>query len=353
MQQLDLDTGLARELAAFTERTGIQVELTSVDPKTALSSDPGEPDRRPDVMVFNRQDPRMGPRPRDRHRPVRRPRDPAIRLRRLLAQLRNVGQRSVARLPETGQFGRSRRRSTRRASCSTRKPSSRRPGTRYRIHGTSSSLSRIKSWRTGEPHGASASSRGDANGWPGTDFLESLVLRVGGVETYDAWTRGEIGFTSPAVMKAGRLADALVFKPGYVRGGTASISDEPLQDQLQHMLARDNVTGETQPRCWMYHQAEFLLTTVSAADQIGTDIDFFMLPPMDPSRPTPAIGTANFMSALNDRPEVREFMSFVASPEWGSEYMGRRARRGVLLPQPTLRPLELSATRATILALTT
>ena len=50
-----------------------------------------------------------------------------------------------------------------------------------------------------------------ATGWPGTDFLESLVLRVGGVETYDAWTRGEIGFTSPAVMKAGRLADDLVF----------------------------------------------------------------------------------------------------------------------------------------------
>jgi alpha-glucoside transport system substrate-binding protein len=45
---------------------------------------------------------------------------------------------------------------------------------------------------------------GAATGWPGTDFLESLVLRVGGVETYDAWTRGEIGFTSPAVSTAGK-----------------------------------------------------------------------------------------------------------------------------------------------------
>ena len=166
---------------------------------------------------------------------------------------------------------------------------------------------------------------GEASGWPGTDFLESLVLRVGGVETYDAWTRGEVGFTSPEVMKAGRLADALVSAPGYVRGGATSISDEPFRNQLQLMLARDSVTGETEPECWMFHQALFLLTTITAVDQVGTDVDFFVLPPVDPRRPNPAIGTATFMSALTDRPEVREFMAFVASPEWGSA-LGRRGR---------------------------
>ena len=42
-----------------------------------------------------------------------------------------------------------------------------------------------------------------------------------------------------------------------------------------------------------------------------------MLPPIDPSQPTPAIGDATFASALVDTPEVRAFMEFVASPEWG------------------------------------
>ena len=146
------------------------------------------------------------------------------------------------------------------------------------------------------------------------------MLRVGGVETYDAWTRGEIGFTSPAVMEAGRLADALVFEPGYVRGGAASISDESWNNQLNRMLARDSVTGETEPECWLYHQAGFMLQFVPAADQIGTDIDVFVLPPIDPSQPTPVIGTAGFVSALVDRPEVRAFMEFVASPEWGAQW---------------------------------
>ena len=64
------------------------------------------------------------------------------------------------------------------------------------------------------------------HGWPGTDFIESLVLRSGGVETYDAWTTGEIGFASPEVMAAGRLAHELIFGPGFVRGGAAGISEQ-------------------------------------------------------------------------------------------------------------------------------
>jgi alpha-glucoside transport system substrate-binding protein len=105
-----------------------------------------------------------------------------------------------------------------------------------------------------------------------------------------------------------------------VRGGAASISDETWNNQLNIMLARDSVTRETEPGCWMHHQAEFMLKMVPAADQVGTDVDFFVLPPIHPSQPTPVIGAASFVSALADRPEVRAFMEFTASPEWGSEH---------------------------------
>jgi alpha-glucoside transport system substrate-binding protein len=121
------------------------------------------------------------------------------------------------------------------------------------------------------------------------------------------------------VSEAARLADALVFAPGYVRGGASSISDESWSNQLSLMLARDSVTGETEPECWMHHQADFMLALVPAGDRIGTDVDFFVLPPIDPSQPAPVIGTASFVSALTDRPEVRALMEFIASPEWGSD----------------------------------
>ena len=75
--------------------------------------------------------------------------------------------------------------------------------------------------------------------------------------------------------------------------------------------------------------------------QVGTDIGFFVLPPTDPSRPTPAIGTATYMSALADRPEVREFIEFVASPEWGSAHWAASGVDAFYSCQPTVRPLEL------------
>jgi alpha-glucoside transport system substrate-binding protein len=63
-----------------------------------------------------------------------------------------------------------------------------------------------------------------------------------------------------------------------------------------------------------------MLNFVPPKAQIGTDIDFFVLPPVDPSQPTPVTGGAAFASALVDRPEVRAFMEFVASPEWGTHW---------------------------------
>ena len=49
---LSVDTGLARELAKFTERTGIRVVLTPVDPESRTELRTGEPDRRPDVVMY-------------------------------------------------------------------------------------------------------------------------------------------------------------------------------------------------------------------------------------------------------------------------------------------------------------
>ena len=332
-----LTTAMARELLAFTERTGIKIELAPLSPEDARASSPTEPDPRPDVMVFNEQIPEWT---HNRAIDIAQFVDPATLRSDFGDFLLSFGT------SDTGGGAPAGNQAVRAIPVALQPkglvfyPKAEFQKAGYQIPKTWDELLALSDQivADGRTPWCFGFESGDANGWPGTDFLESLVLRVGGVETYDAWTRGEIGFTSPAVMEAGRLADALVFKPGYVRGGTASISDEPWQNQLQHMLHRDNVTGETKPQCWLYHQAEFMLTTVPAADQIGTDVDFFMLPPMDTSRPTPTIGTANFMSALNDRPEVREFMSFVASPKWGSEYRAADVYEGFFSPNQRFDP---------------
>src|SRR5690606_9541964 len=37
-----------------------------------------------------------------------------------------------------------------------------------------------------------------ATGWPGTDWIEDLVLRQAGPETYDKWVNHEVMFSDPA-----------------------------------------------------------------------------------------------------------------------------------------------------------
>ena len=313
--------------------------LTPVDPETHPELRPGRTRPTPGCRDVPERDRGMGLRPGDGHRPVRRPRDPAIRLRRLLAQLRYVGHASAARLPETGQFGPFRRRSTRRASCSTRKPSSRRPGTRYRRHGTSSSRSPIESWRTGGRRGASPSRMAFASGWPGTDFLESLVLRVGGVEIYDAWTRGEIGFTSPAVMEAGRLADALVF--------SARLREGRCGEHQRRALREPTPTHARSRQC-------------DRRDRTGV-LDVPPGPvPADNRLPQPIRSARMSISSCSLRSiQVSRLRPSVRRPScrplptdqrcgssWTSSPAPSGARSGpqgamLLLPQPTLRPLEL------------
>ena len=61
-----------------------------------------------------------------------------------------------------------------------------------------------------------------------------------------------------------------------------------------------------------------------------------MLPPVDPGQPTPSTGGGLFVSALVDRPEVRAFMEFVASPEWG-EVWAADADGSFIVGEPTIR----------------
>jgi alpha-glucoside transport system substrate-binding protein len=320
---IDLDKGLARELAMFTERTGIRVELMAVEADTALTFEPGQLHRMPDVYVFAHG---ITDWAHDRAIDIGRFVDPeALRsdYGEYLLSLGSAGGVGSAP-PSDGSIRAVPIRTDPKGLVFYPKRAFEAAG--YEIPESWDELVALSDQivADGRTPWCFAFESGTGTGWPGTDFLESVVLRVGGADVYDAWTRGEIGFTSPAVTEAGRLANELVFEPGYVRRGPTSINDESWNSQFDHLLARDSTTEEQEPGCFMYHQAGFMMAAVSATDQIGTDIDFFSLPPISPDRPTPMVGQTHFMSALSDRPEVRVFMEFVASPEWGEHWAQER-----------------------------
>ena len=168
---------------------------------------------------------------------------------------------------------------------------------------------------------------GFASGFAGSDFLESLVLRVAGTEVYDGWASGAIGFDDPRIVEAAMLGEELLFTPGFVSGGSDSISRSPWQYPALRMLDETPLPEDVGPRCWLAHQSAQMIDILGPPEdprsgRLGEDIDYFMLPPLVAGDPANISGGTIRATTLTDRPEVRALMAYIASPEWGEVWAG-------------------------------
>ena len=117
-----------------------------------------------------------------------------------------------------------------------------------------------------------------ATGWPGTDWVEDLVLRQAGPDTYDKWVKHEIPFTDPAIKKAFDSVGEILLNPAYVNAGfgdVKSINSTPFGD-----VARALGNGS----CAMTHQASFfdgfIQDPTNGNATVGPDADIWaFIPP--------------------------------------------------------------------------
>jgi ABC-type glycerol-3-phosphate transport system substrate-binding protein len=155
---------------------------------------------------------------------------------------------------------------------------------------------------------------GTASGWPATDWIEALVLRLGGVEAYDRWVAHEMSFTDPLVRQANAMFGEIAFGGGFVDGGTTAINGEDFFEAAEPMSADP-------PGCWLYNMASFAMNGgFQAVVRPGVDADFFVLPGVSTDQPPPVFGGAGYASAFRDRPEVRALMRQLLAPTWGEAW---------------------------------
>jgi len=147
------------------------------------------------------------------------------------------------------------------------------------------------------------------SGWPGTDWIEALVMRVGGLDVYDRWMAGAIPFGDPIVREAFSRFGEIAFGDGFVRYGTDAISRTSDFDAMDHLTTEP-------PGCWMDSTGSWMPNNVRAAT--GGEVGFFPLPPLEAGGDTPVIGSAAMIGAFRDRPEIREFVRWLHNPEWGA-----------------------------------
>ena len=151
---------------------------------------------------------------------------------------------------------------------------------------------------------------GDASGWPGTDWIENLVLAGAGPDAYDDWTFHRTPFDSPAVRDAFRRLDEIVFEEGSVRGGPEGAGAISF-DQAPLPLVDDP------PGCWLHLQASFAAAFLPDGS-VGRTTDVFPFPSVG-GEDAMLIGAGDMLTAFSDRPEVRELVRFLLSPDYGAE----------------------------------
>jgi len=174
---------------------------------------------------------------------------------------------------------------------------------------------------------------GAASGWPGTDWLEDIVLRQSGPEVYEQWYLGEIAWTSDEIRRAWETWGQIVADPNMVFGGAATILTTPFGN-VGDPLFMDP------PQAYMAHQASFITDffLTNFPDLVPVeDFDFFPFPPFAEGDPARTVMAGDLFGMFNDTPQARALIRYLVTPEAQAIWV---ERGGAISPNQGV-PLEL------------
>ena len=151
---------------------------------------------------------------------------------------------------------------------------------------------------------------GPASGYPGTDWIEDLVLTEAGPEVYDRWTFHEIPFDSPVIRRAFHGLGTILFTDGFVRRD-ARAAETYFGDAQLPMVESDP------PGCWLYHFPTFAARQLPPGT-VGTETAVFPFPAVNERYRHGMVGGGDMVAAFADRPEVREVVRYLLGAEHGA-----------------------------------
>ncbi len=172
-------------------------------------------------------------------------------------------------------------------------------------------------------NGQTPYSIGALDGWTLTDWFENIYVRVAGPDMYrKLFVTHEVEWTDPTVVEAMQRLREIVDPPTKLAGGVEGSLSTGFIDAFNVVLRDD-------PGAEMYYEGGFMS---SFGEQnfpnlvCGEDYAFFPFPAINPELGKPVVGGGDLAVVFRDRPEVREFVRFLASPEantiWASAEKG-------------------------------
>jgi len=163
-----------------------------------------------------------------------------------------------------------------------------------------------------------------ATGWPGTDWIEDLMLRTQPPEVYDGWVDNSIKFNDPRVIATIDAYGWFAKNEAYVDGGTKAVATVSFKDSPKGLFG-------SPPKCYMHRQASFIPAFFPEGKQ--EEADFFYFPSYASKKlGNPVLGGGTIMTITKDSKAARAFMEYMQHPQASEIWM---AEGGFLTPLKT------------------
>ncbi|WP_127476759.1 ABC transporter substrate-binding protein [Microbacterium sulfonylureivorans] len=169
---------------------------------------------------------------------------------------------------------------------------------------------------TGEPPWCIGFNSDAATGWPGTDWVEDIVLRQSGTEVYDQWVANEVEFTAPEIKSAFEEFGKIALNEDYVNAGFGGIDTI-----VTTPFGTDPAAALADGSCALHHQASFFDGfLVDAGVEVGEDGDIwaFLTPPFTAGGEAAVTGGGEIVAAFDDSDATVKVQEYLSSPEWAN-----------------------------------
>lgn len=144
-----------------------------------------------------------------------------------------------------------------------------------------------------------------ASGWPGTDWIEDILLRQEGTEFYTRWFQHEVPFDSPEVVEAFERFGEIYFMDGAVLGGTENVAAIDFREAPLPLF-------DDPPGCAMHKQGSFIANFFPEGEE--DEVDFFPFPSVEGT--DGAMGGGDTLMVFESNPAVVAAIDDWISPEW-------------------------------------
>ena len=152
---------------------------------------------------------------------------------------------------------------------------------------------------------------GATSGWPGTDWLEDIVLRQAGPQRYDQWHQGTLAWSSPEIKRAWQSWGQIVGNDRMVFGGRQTMLSTNFGEAGNPLFLAP-------PRCYLHHQGSFItdfFVTANPNLKPVDDFNFFPFPDIDPQYAGAVEVGGDLFGMFRDTPQARALIKYLTTPE--------------------------------------